>query len=97
MLMFDLDGSETSWLVYADWLEDQGIEAAHIRTPGFVCQWCYDGTGYDHIGPKHYINRVGTQCTDDRGAIGSGYIGEVGSLARYGVGGYNICTDIGGM
>ena len=29
--MFKLDGSEISWLVYADWLEDKGISANHIR------------------------------------------------------------------
>lgn len=29
--MFKLDGSQTSWLVYADWLEDQGIPASYIR------------------------------------------------------------------
>lgn len=29
--MFHLNGSQTSWLVYADWLEDQGIPASHIR------------------------------------------------------------------
>ena len=29
--MFHLDGSQTTWLVYADWLEDQGIPASHIR------------------------------------------------------------------
>ena len=31
MNKFHLDGSEISWLVYADWLEDQGINAQHIR------------------------------------------------------------------
>ena len=29
--MFKLDNSEISWLIYADWLEDQGIDASHIR------------------------------------------------------------------
>ena len=29
--MFHLDGSETSWLIYCDWLEDQGINAQYIR------------------------------------------------------------------
>ena len=29
--MFKLDGSETGWLIYADWLEDQDINAKHIR------------------------------------------------------------------
>jgi uncharacterized protein (TIGR02996 family) len=29
--MFEIDGSETTWLVYADYLEDQGIDASHIR------------------------------------------------------------------
>ena len=28
---FKLDGSEITWLVYADWLEDQGINSQHIR------------------------------------------------------------------
>jgi hypothetical protein len=29
--MFELNGSDTSWLVYADYLEDQDIDATHIR------------------------------------------------------------------
>ena len=29
--MFKLDGSEISWLIYCDWLEDQDIDAKHIR------------------------------------------------------------------
>jgi hypothetical protein len=36
---FMVDGSETSWLVYADWLEDQGLDARHIREPLFVNEW----------------------------------------------------------
>lgn len=30
-MMFKLDGSQTSWLVYADWLEDQGIDSSQLR------------------------------------------------------------------
>jgi hypothetical protein len=40
--MFELDGSETSWLVYADWLEDQGINASHIREALIVNTYCYE-------------------------------------------------------
>jgi hypothetical protein len=29
--MFDLNGSQTAWLIYADWLEDQDVPADHIR------------------------------------------------------------------
>jgi hypothetical protein len=40
--MIDLDGSETSWLVYADWLEDHDLDAAHIREPLFVNGWFFE-------------------------------------------------------
>jgi uncharacterized protein (TIGR02996 family) len=29
--MFDHDNSETSWLIYADWLQDQDIDSSNIR------------------------------------------------------------------
>jgi hypothetical protein len=29
--MFDLNGSEVSWLIYADWLEDQDISSGNMR------------------------------------------------------------------
>lgn len=29
--MFKLDGSQTAWLIYADWLEDQNLPANFIR------------------------------------------------------------------
>lgn len=41
--MFKLDGSETSWLVYADWLEDRGIDATCIRSfEDNVNQWHHE-------------------------------------------------------
>ena len=30
--MFKIDGSEISWLVYADWLEDRGINSDFVRS-----------------------------------------------------------------
>jgi hypothetical protein len=35
-------------LVYADWLEDQGIDARHIREPGDVNIWHYVAV-YDRL------------------------------------------------
>ena len=51
--MFHLDNSEVSWLVYTDWLEDQGRDSQHIRdilneTPRHWCYeqlWDYNGVG----------------------------------------------------
>lgn len=42
---FKIDGSQTTWLVYADWLEDQGIPAQHIRDLAnyhIVNTWCFE-------------------------------------------------------
>ena len=59
--MFYLDGSEISWLVYADWLEDQG------RNGSFVRQMCVDLPGGDHYfeiyDPEWH--RVGTPFQND--------------------------------
>ena len=42
--MFIIDNSQISWLVYADWLEDQGIDASHIRNfeTDLTNQWIYE-------------------------------------------------------
>jgi uncharacterized protein (TIGR02996 family) len=48
--MFELNGSDTDWLVYADYLEDQGIDAAHIRegvADPQPNQWHHEHTTYD--------------------------------------------------
>ena len=54
--MIRLDGSQTSWLIYADWLEDQGIPANHIRDMAidfFSSGWFYEYT-------PNTIHRVGS-------------------------------------
>ena len=43
--MFKLDGSEVSWLIYADWLEDQGLKSQYIRDRLNEIQindWCFE-------------------------------------------------------
>jgi hypothetical protein len=66
--MFHLDGSETSWLVYADWLEDHDYDATHIRSPGPVNEWVQPyfikGVGVCDPGYATYVaNRVGANCS----------------------------------
>jgi hypothetical protein len=98
--MFDLDGSETSWLIYADWLEDQGLDAEHIRMPwmfndycyecvvvtngSFLC--CYNGVGFMFYG----YSPGGYSCgfVGSRSAYGSNFEG-VGSL-------HHFFSDVGG-
>lgn len=46
--MFKLDGSQTTWLVYADWLEDQGIPAAHIREAANEIPYLYENNYWDY-------------------------------------------------
>jgi hypothetical protein len=65
---FTLNGSDTDWLVYADYLEDQGIDSAHIRE-GVVDpqtnQFCkeYKFTNHTTIPSLRlisiYLNKVG--------------------------------------
>jgi hypothetical protein len=84
---FTIDGSETSWLVYADWLEDHDLNAAHIREPLFVNDFCYEfkahnnevGSNVDgHVGPR-LNGTVGTEAANCRhcyvGANNEGYFG----------------------
>lgn len=73
---FQLNGSDTSWLVFADYLEDNGIDATHIREGvaelqknEWVCECCYHGVG---VGFKDYSG-VGVI-----GAVGGGFINSIG-------------------
>jgi uncharacterized protein (TIGR02996 family) len=81
VLIFHIDGSETSWLVYADWLEDQGFDARHIREPQFVHYWSYDfdptnnesvGTIYNTVG----CARLGSVMV----GVSDMYIGSLGKV-----------------
>jgi hypothetical protein len=98
--MFHLDNSEFSWLVYADWLEDQDIDATHIRSlvvEPTTNDWCYEyytlinrrnngriGGGTDN--EDHNFSRVGSNELD---------VGYGGDYSR--VGGNNISTDCAGV
>jgi hypothetical protein len=66
---FDLDGSETSWLVYADWLEDQGFDAAHIRMPIEIPIWYFvNDIGSWQVGTRACVgNNVGGYWMDSEG------------------------------
>ena len=82
--MFKLDGSEVSWLVYADWLEDQDLPAQHIRdyfknipvinAPNCLEYWL----GEVHKVSELWWNGVGDHHT--RELVAAGYHnGRVGS------------------
>jgi hypothetical protein len=88
--MFDLNGSETDWLVYADYLEDQGKDATHIR----------EGVADPHTEDWHPFQQ---QCTNvganycynlSNGmldfAVGSAGYSDVGSISL-------IESKVGGM
>jgi hypothetical protein len=78
--MFRLDGSETSWLVYADWLEDQDLDARHIREPLFVNSWTYEANYNNGISAGTYETDVGTVSWR------VGCNGDVGSKSYNGAG-----------
>ena len=58
-----LDGSQTTWLIYADWLEDQDIDGSAIREHVLndkSNQW-FTETHYWTVGsPVHFGLSVGT-------------------------------------
>jgi hypothetical protein len=70
-MLFTIDGSETSWLVYADWLEDQGLDATHIREPVEVNWWYYHTPVGNRVGDwnhqrEYYLyNEVGAKTRFD--------------------------------
>jgi hypothetical protein len=73
--MFELNGSETSWLVYADWLEDQNIDASNIRN--FVHpinEWCYE-IRFAGIGSVGGISDAWIAAFVTTGAFGSRNVG----------------------
>jgi hypothetical protein len=95
--MFQLN-CETDWLVYADWLEDQGLDAAHIRTPGFVNNWCYENDKHYNGVIDGYWNDVGTGLAGtlrERGISGLDCMDDVGA-GRVGTGSPLYCAEIGG-
>jgi uncharacterized protein (TIGR02996 family) len=91
--MFELNGSDTSWLVYADYLEDQDIDAAHIRegvadpqTNQWIVLYRRNNVGVDY-------SERGVGCSSH--AVGCGFtspgsnfdaIDYVGGLITTGVG-----------
>jgi hypothetical protein len=72
---------ETSWLVYADWLEDHDLDATHIREPGTVNAWHYESVdnsvgGYDF---RYGLENVGTEhfyCDNEMNFLHENYIGD---------------------
>jgi hypothetical protein len=79
--MFHLDGSETSWLVYADWLDDNDKISAHIREPMFVIPSNTNWHSYEMV-----FNIVGSNWTK----IGSEFVGKVGAEWNNEVGSSNM-------
>jgi uncharacterized protein (TIGR02996 family) len=61
--VFDLDGSETSWLVYADWLEDQGLDASNIREPGEVNDWYFQH--FNDVCSTNFFERLISSALDN--------------------------------
>jgi hypothetical protein len=85
--MFELDGSETSWLVYADWLEDQGLNAAHIRESAVVNDWYHTLDMRDTVAVNEHYCSVGG-LTSRIGGIYSyepDYWGKIGAAAAGGM------------
>jgi hypothetical protein len=86
--MFDLDGSETSWLVYADYLEDQDIDASHIRESianPCIDQWCQDSQGFNNSGVG-VDSGVGNSTNNNIGSntdMNTGSNWRVGSIYSY--------------
>jgi hypothetical protein len=84
---FLLDGSETSWLVYADYLEDQGLDAKHIREPGIVNTWhfAYHKSYVGSIDESEMIGSTGYFTSSHRvGARNNNLVG--GTAAHHLVG-----------
>ncbi len=70
--MFELNGSETDWLVYAEYLEDQGIDAIHIRE-GVVNpqtnQWMSESGTAGKVGMGFIFKNVGCYTSEKAGSI----------------------------
>jgi hypothetical protein len=63
-MIFTVNGSETDWLVYADYLEDQGTDSTHIRegvANPYTNQWFSEVSG-------HY---AGAGCGQNSGRVGA--------------------------
>ncbi len=85
---FLLNGSDTDWLVYADYLEDQGIDATHIREG--VIESYQDHWYFESCNVESYM--VGCVSSDhpydnyhEVGGRGVGPQGNVG-VTHYGLG-----------
>jgi hypothetical protein len=70
--MFDLNGSDTDWLVYADYLEDQGIDATHIR----------EGVTEEYI-PWHFTIITNTAIVGTRSSLYWYLTGNVGGFSHH--------------
>jgi hypothetical protein len=93
--MFELDGSETSWLVYADWLEDHDYDAISIREyVPTVNSWTYEFYRLGVGGKYHSFSHVGTSCFPDISVIDTvgGVNGQVGYYSGVGGGIGDICS-----
>jgi hypothetical protein len=84
--MFTVNGSETDWLVYADYLEDQGIDASHIRELEPQTNDWY----FEHMRLHQYTFEIGRRviisgcgCLGDR-EVGTLYVNEVGCISDNG-------------
>ena len=81
--MFHLDGSEISWLVYADWLEDHDIDSSHIRKfEQENCSWHYEYRNNRcviGVGPIVDVLDVGVPFSFILNSVGTGAT-EVGCL-----------------
>ena len=112
MMYFKLNGSDTDWLVYADYLEDQGIDATHIREGVEKLQvndWIESFYLFMDLNNKmHYAfdiggigfnHGVGTNTVTGGLSVNHGVGTNTVSLAANGVGGadlFNYCVGGGG-
>lgn len=76
MAQFHLNGSQISWMVYADWLEDQGIPANHIRelainpiTNQFCFEYSFMSYACDYIIDR--CSTVGSYGGDEGEKVGT--------------------------
>ena len=100
---FRVDGSWVSWLVYADYLDDNELDGSIIRElveDLQTNQWYWES--------RYRINNGGFGVGSDYGVVGVGYVGgnsndDVGSIGfisagvssidHYGGTGYNVGSD----
>ena len=91
-----MDGSDSSWLVGSDWLEERGDSgrAAEVRrqihTP-HVASWCYESRGMGAVGVGVGAGGVGV----GGGAGGVGGVSADGGGAGVGVGGGAGAVGVG--